>query len=200
MTTDELLPIYDGRGTAAYFGEAVTVTEHSLQTAHLAQRSGAPDGLVIAALLHDIGHLIETVPGDFADWKTDACHELVGCRWLALRFGPEVCEPVRLHVAAKRYLCATEPAYFGTLSPASVVTLGLQGGPMSRAEADAFEVEPYFRDAILLRHWDDQGKIARLPMPDFAHYRPQIERLAATFAASRQGLERTGTAIAARER
>jgi phosphonate degradation associated HDIG domain protein len=179
MTIDELLSIYGGRGAAAYFGEAVTVTEHSLQAAHFAQRSDAPDGLVIAALLHDIGHLIESVPQDIADWKTDGRHELVGSRCLASHFGPEVCEPVRLHVAAKRYLCATDPAYFGALSPASVVTLRLQGGPMSRAEADAFEAEPYFRDAVLLRQWDDQAKIAGLPTPDFAHYRMLIERLAA---------------------
>lgn len=180
MTTGKLLALYGGRGAAAYFGEAVTVTEHSLQAAYFAQRADAPDGLIIAALLHDIGHLIEPVPGDIADWKTDARHELVGCRWLASRFGPEVSEPVRLHVPAKRYLCATDPAYFGALSSASVVTLRLQGGPMSRDEADAFGAEPYFRDAIRLRQWDDQSKIAGLRVPDFATYRPMIERLAAT--------------------
>jgi phosphonate degradation associated HDIG domain protein len=179
MTTDELLALYGGRGAAAYFGEAVTVTEHSLQAAYFAQRSDAPDGLIVAALLHDVGHLLETVPGDIADWKIDARHEWVGSQWLALRFGPEVSEPVRLHVPAKRYLCAAEPDYFGALSPASVVTLGLQGGPMSRAEADAFEAELYFRDAVRLRQWDDQGKIAALPTPDLAHYGLLIERLAA---------------------
>jgi len=178
MTTDELLSIYGGRGAAAYFGEAVTVIEHSLQAAYFAQSCDAPDGLVVAALLHDIGHLIEPAPADIADWKTDAGHELTGCRWLASRFGAEVCEPVRLHVAAKRYLCATNPAYFGTLSPASVVTLGLQGGPMSRAEAGVFEAEPYFREAIRLRHWDEQAKVVGLQTPDFAHYRPLIEKLA----------------------
>src|SRR5271156_4169906 len=107
-TTDKLLSIYRGRGAAAYFGEPVTVTEHGLQTADRAQRSGARDSLVIAALLHDIGHLLESVPGDIADWKTDAHHELVGSRWLAQHFGPEVSEPVRLHVPVKRYLCATD--------------------------------------------------------------------------------------------
>jgi gamma-butyrobetaine dioxygenase len=179
MTTDELLAIYRGRGAAAYFGEAVTVTEHSLQAAYFAGCSDAPDGLIVAALLHDIGHLIEPVPGDIADWKTDARHEWVGSRWLALRFGPEVSEPVRLHVPAKRYLCASDPDYLNALSPASVVTLGLQGGPMSRAETKAFEAEPHFRDAVRLRQWDDLGKIAGLPTPDFAHYGPLIERLAA---------------------
>ncbi len=178
MTTDELLAIYEGAGAAAYFGEAVSVTEHSLQTAYFARSSDAPDGLVVAALLHDIGHMMEPVADDIADWKKDAAHERVGSRWLALRFGPAVYEPVRLHVPAKRYLCATDPRYYGALSPASVLTLRLQGGPMSRTETEAFEAEPFFRDAILLRQWDDQGKIAGLPTPDFAHYLPLIERLA----------------------
>jgi gamma-butyrobetaine dioxygenase len=97
---------------------------------------------------------------------------------LVRRFGPEVCEPVRLHVPAKRYLCATDAAYFDTLSPASIVTLRLQGGPMSRTEADAFEAEQYFREAVTLRRWDDQAKIAGFPTPDFAHYAPLIEKLA----------------------
>jgi gamma-butyrobetaine dioxygenase len=178
MIVEELFSIYRGRGADAYFGEAVTVTEHSLQAAHFAQQSDASQNLIIAALLHDIGHLIESVPGDIADWKTDAGHELVGSHWLARRFGPEVCEPVRLHVLAKRYLCATDTAYFDMLSPASVITLRLQGGPMSRSDADAFGAEPYFREAILLRRWDDQAKIAGFPAPDFSHYAPLIEKLA----------------------
>jgi gamma-butyrobetaine dioxygenase len=180
MTTDELFSIYARRGSAAYFGEAVSMAEHSLQAGYFAQASNAPDALVAAALLHDIGHLIETVADDIAEWKTDACHELSGSRWLAACFGPEVCEPVRLHVPAKRYLCATDPAYFGRLSSASVLTLALQGGPMSPAEAAAFEAEPYCREAVMVRQWDDQGKIAGLKTPAFGHYRALIERLAAT--------------------
>ena len=125
------------------------------------------------------------MPDDIADWKTDAHHELTGSRWLAARFGPEVWEPVRLHVPAKRYLCATDPAYFGKLSAASVLTLKLQGGPMSSAEVAAFEAEPYHREAVLVRQWDDQGKIAGLRTPDFNSYRALIDRLAA--AALRAG-------------
>ena len=178
MLTDEIFSIYRGHGAGDYFGEAVTVTEHSLQAAHFAQSCDAPDSLVIAALLHDIGHLIEPAPAHIADWKTDAGHERSGALWLSSRFGPDVSEPVRLHVPAKRYLCATDPDYFGALSAASVTTLALQGGPMARGEIAAFEAEPFFREAVLLRHWDDQGKIAGFPAPDFAHYGATIERLA----------------------
>jgi gamma-butyrobetaine dioxygenase len=178
-TSDEVLSIYARSGAALYFGEPVTVSEHCLQAAHFAQAAGAPEALVIAALLHDVGHLIEAVPDDIGDWKTDARHEVTGSRWLAARFGPAVYEPVRLHVPAKRYLCASDPGYFSKLSSASVLTLGLQGGPMSSAERTAFEAEPYHRDAVLVRQWDDQGKIAGLRTADFSHYRILIERLAA---------------------
>lgn len=179
MTTiEELLSVYAKRGSQAYFGEAVTMTEHGLQAAYHAQSRSAPDALVIAALLHDVGHLIEQVPGDIAAWTTDAGHERSGSRWLAERFGPEVSEPVRLHVPAKRYLCTADPAYLQQLSSASVLTLRLQGGPMSAAEVAAFEAEPYCRDAIFVRHCDDQGKRAGSAVPGFEHYRLLIERLA----------------------
>jgi phosphonate degradation associated HDIG domain protein len=178
MTADSLISIYARRGSAAYFGEAVSMTEHSLQAGYFARAAKAPEALVVAALLHDIGHLIENVSDDIADWHSDAHHELSGSRFLAASFGPEVSEPVRLHVPAKRYLCATDAAYFSKLSAASVLTLGLQGGPMSSAEAAAFEAEPYWREAILVRQCDDRAKIAGLATPDFDHYRALIERFA----------------------
>jgi phosphonate degradation associated HDIG domain protein len=184
-TSDEVLSIYARCGAEAYFGEAVSMTEHGLQAAYFARAADASDALVIAALLHDIGHLIESVPDDIADWSTDARHELTGSRWLATRFGPEVCEPVRLHVPAKRFLCATDAAYYHRLSAASVLTLKLQGGPMSSHEIAAFQAEPYHRDAILVRQWDDQGKIAGLSTPDLNHYRALIDRLATRSASAR---------------
>jgi phosphonate degradation associated HDIG domain protein len=177
---EEILAIYQSHGSDAYFGEPVSMSEHALQAAHFARLEDAPPSLVIAALLHDIGHLVdEDVPADIADWKSDAAHELAGCAWLALRFSPAVSEPVRLHVAAKRYLCATQPAYLSRLSSASVVTLRLQGGPMSAGEVARFEQEPFRREAVRLRHWDDQGKISGLATAPFEDYQELLEALAA---------------------
>jgi phosphonate degradation associated HDIG domain protein len=174
-----ILALYGARGAAAYFGERVSMTEHSLQAAHFARAQGASEALVLAALLHDIGHLLEAVPDALEEWTSDARHEEVGARWLAQRFPREVSEPVRLHVPAKRYLCATDPAYRARLSPASVHTLALQGGPMSAAEAARFAAEPFAQDAVRVRHWDDQGKVAGLATSQLDTYVALIERWAA---------------------
>ena len=175
---EEAFAYYRRRGDAAYFGEPVSMTEHGLQAAHFAQLAGASPRLIAASLLHDIGHLIATVPDDIEDWTVDARHEETGARWLERRFGAEVSEPVRLHVPAKRYLCAVDEDYFGRLSPASVTTLKLQGGPMSSAEISRFEAEPFHREAVLLRRSDDQGKIAGLATPSLEDYRGLLASLA----------------------
>jgi phosphonate degradation associated HDIG domain protein len=174
---EEILHAFAERGSCTYFGEAVSTTEHALQAAYFAQAEGAPPALIVAALLHDIGHLIDGVPDDLAEWTSDAHHEAIGSRWLAQRFGPEVWQPVRLHVAAKRYLCAKEPGYLASVSPASIVTLKLQGGAMSPAETAQFESEPFHRDALRIRRCDDRGKIAGLATPGLADYREMIESL-----------------------
>jgi phosphonate degradation associated HDIG domain protein len=172
---DEILAIYGARGGGAYFGERVTITEHGLQAAWFASNENAPEPLVIAALLHDIGHLLAAAPHDLAEWTSDARHEETGARWLAQRFGPEISEPVRLHVPAKRYLCATDGRYAGQLSEASVHTLRLQGGPMSAEETRRFESERYWREAVRLRLWDDQGKVAGLKTPPLEAYLDRLE-------------------------
>jgi gamma-butyrobetaine dioxygenase len=175
---DEIFAIFAGRGSGAYFGESVSMTEHALQAAHFAQAADSPPTLVIAALLHDIGHLVVPVPDDLADWTDDARHEETGAAWLARRFPAAIVEPVRLHVPAKRYLCATDENYFSRLSPASVATLKLQGGPMSAAEIARFEAEPHWRDAVRVRRCDDQGKIAGFATQGLESYRTRIEAMA----------------------
>ena len=175
---DEVFAIFQRRGAHAYYGERVSMTEHALQAAYFGQQEGAPPWLVVAALMHDIGHLVEDVPDDIADWTVDAHHERVGSRWLAERFGPEVSEPVRLHVPAKRYLLATDAEYFAKLSPASVITLKLQGGPMAAHEVARFETERFYKEAVRVRQCDDQGKVAGLSTPELSDYRALIEELA----------------------
>jgi [1-hydroxy-2-(trimethylamino)ethyl]phosphonate dioxygenase len=174
----EILAIYQARGAGAYFGERVSMTEHGLQAAHFAQAEGATEPLVLAALLHDIGHLLEQVPQAIEDWTRDARHEETGARWLARCFPAAVCEPVLLHVSAKRYLCATDAGYLARLSPASVHTLNLQGGPMSAAEAAQFTAQPFWQDAVRVRRWDDQGKVAGLRTAELREYGTLIERVA----------------------
>jgi [1-hydroxy-2-(trimethylamino)ethyl]phosphonate dioxygenase len=174
----DILALYEARGAQAYFGERVSMTEHGLQAAHFARAVGAPDALVLAALLHDIGHLLEQVPDALEDWTLDAHHEEIGARWLARHFEAGVSEPVRLHVPAKRYLCATDTGYFAQLSAASVHTLKLQGGPMTPREVTQFEAQPFWREAVRVRRCDDQGKVAGLTTLPLQDYTALIERLA----------------------
>ncbi len=172
---DEILALFRERGSALYFGEAVTEAEHALQCAALARGSGAPDVLVAAALLHDIGHLLHGLGEDIAEHGVDAGHESVGASWLERSFVAAVVDPVRLHVPAKRYLCAVEPEYPRTLSPASVQSLRLQGGPFSVEEARAFEREPFFREAVAVRRWDDRAKVPGAVVPGPEAYRRELE-------------------------
>jgi gamma-butyrobetaine dioxygenase len=148
-----------------------------LQAAALAEQDGAPPTLIAAALLHDVGHFTGTVTGRDLMQGTDNRHSEQGANWLAQWFGPEVTEPVRLHVDAKRYLCAVEPGYLGRLSPASVYTLGVQGGPMRGDELARFEANPFADAACHVRRWDDQAKDPAAVAPPFAHFEPVLERL-----------------------
>jgi [1-hydroxy-2-(trimethylamino)ethyl]phosphonate dioxygenase len=175
---DEVMNLLAGPGRVAYLGEPVSQAEHALQAASLAERDGAPDFLVVSALLRDVGHLILGALGDVADQGIDACHEDAGSAWLDEHFGPEVAGPARLHVAAKRYLCAVAPGYFDGLSDASRRSLILQGGPMSPPEAARFEEDPDHESAIRLRRWDDEAKVLGLIVPGPEHYRGRIEAAA----------------------
>jgi [1-hydroxy-2-(trimethylamino)ethyl]phosphonate dioxygenase len=175
---EEILDLFVKKGAAAYHGESVSQEEHALQAAELAEREGAPDALVVAALLHDVGHLLDGQDEDLAERGVDGRHEEAGCAWLSRHFGPEVTEPIRLHVAAKRYLCAVDPSYLAGLSPASRLSLKLQGGPMNPAELAAFEGNAHYRDAVRLRLWDDTAKVPGLKVPGPSHYRDRLEAAA----------------------
>jgi phosphonate degradation associated HDIG domain protein len=175
--TDRILELLRAGGGRSYFGEPVTQLEHALQTAALADRARANGGLVVAALLHDIGHLLHGLPENIADLGVDPRHEAVGVRWLSEYFGPAVTEPIRLHVSAKRYLCAVEPTYAESLSPASQASLRLQGGPMTPEEVRLFEQTSWATDAAAMRRWDDAAKVPGLEVPGLPHYRARIEEL-----------------------
>ncbi|HEY2061497.1 MAG TPA: hypothetical protein VGH57_24215 [Amycolatopsis sp.] len=184
MTTtnpvDRIAALFAGPGAEDYLGEAVTQAEHMLQAGALAELAGAPDALIAAALLHDVGHFHGTVTGRDLMAGTDNRHSHSGSSWLGRWFGPAVTEPVRLHVAAKRYLCAVEPDYYAKLSPASVYTLEVQGGPMTPDEVREFEAEPHYLDAVALRRWDDEAKDPEMDTPGFEHFRPLLNRLVKT--------------------
>jgi [1-hydroxy-2-(trimethylamino)ethyl]phosphonate dioxygenase len=171
---DEVIELMRSRGRAAYLGEPVSQLEHALQTAHCAAQAGSPAALVLAALLHDIGHLLHDLPESVADTGIDTRHEAAGYEWILARFGPAVAEPVRDHVAAKRYLCRVEPEYLRRLSPASVRSLELQGGPFCVDEVRQFERLPRCREAVMLRRWDDEAKVAGLQVLSIDDYREML--------------------------
>ena len=180
-----LAELFESAGAGDYLGEPVTIAQHLLQAAALAAAAAAPPALIGAALLHDVGHLRgadplageATLSGRDLMAGTDNDHGDRGAAWLARWFPPALTEPVRLHVAAKRYLCAAEPGYFATLSQASVYTLSVQGGPMTEAEARAFAAVPFAADAIAVRRWDDLAKDPDATVPAFPHYRALLEGL-----------------------
>lgn len=174
---EDVLELYERRSATQYLGEPVSVLAHSLQCAALAERAGAPDALVGAALLHDVGHLLHDAGEDCAERGLDAEHESLGAHWLARFFGPELVEPVRLHVDAKRYLCGARPAYRAALSAASIRSLALQGGPFAGAELESYLARPGAEAALRLRAWDDQAKLVDAPTPPLDHYAPLLRAL-----------------------
>ena len=172
-----LADIFERRGGEEYLGEPVTMAEHMLQGAHLAEVNGEPDEIVAAALLHDIGHFTSEF-GTFSMTDThDRHHENAGADVLAEFFPSVVTDCVRHHVAAKRYLCAVDPGYLDKLSEASLHSLRLQGGPMSEQEVAAFEREPNLADIVKVRYLDDAGKEPDMKMPGFSHYAPMLQRI-----------------------
>ena len=169
--------IFARRGADSYLGEEVTMSEHMLQGAQLAEQAGADDALVAAALLHDIGHYTNEFPEDALDRGINNYHDSAGAAVLKAFFPATVVDCVRHHVAAKRYLCATDPAYHDRLSAASIHTLNLQGGPMTESEVAAFRTQAGLDAIVQVRLWDDEGKVAGISTPEFGYYAPLLQRL-----------------------
>ena len=174
---DFLLALFAARGAEEYMGEKVSMAQHMEQSAACARADGAPDSLVAAALLHDVGHFVTDLPIESLANGIDNHHEEVCAEYLAPYFPPEVTEPIRLHVDAKRYLCATDPDYLHCLSDASINSLMVQGGPMNAEEQRAFEANPHHRAAIQLRRYDDDGKVAGLAIEPIGEYRHLLDSL-----------------------
>jgi len=167
--------LIDDKGEKRYGLSSVNQRAHALQAALLAEQSGCESALITAALLHDIGHMVHNLGEDPAAEGVDDRHEELGGEFLRRWFGSDVTEPVRLHVAAKRYLCATESDYFGRLSPDSVRSLELQGGPMSEAEVAAFRAVPEHEAAVKLRRFDEEAKVKGLAVPPVEHFLPHVK-------------------------
>lgn len=182
LTLDEILDLYQNQGQKPY-GETVTQTEHALQVAQIAEQQGANETLIAAALLHDVGHLFyhEIMERSLINDR----HETIGSHLLAQFFSEEISEPVKLHVKAKRYLCAVDPEYYKDLSEASKQSLELQGGRFHKKhQVQKFESNPFHEDAIQLRLWDDQGKVPKQQTASLDHYRPLLESLHQSFLKS----------------
>jgi phosphonate degradation associated HDIG domain protein len=179
MIVNEIFGMYENYGGEEYAGEKVTQLEHMVQAAQLAEEQGYDEEVVLAAFLHDIGHITEAaVPGDQRMGKFGIKdHEAIGAEYLREKgFSKKVCRLVESHVEAKRYLTVRDPAYYARLSEASKKTLEYQGGPMTEEEAAAFEQYPLFDLIIKMRTWDEEAKIEHKPLPDLERYRQMMTR------------------------
>ena len=169
--------IFDRRGGEEYLGEPVTMAEHMLQGATIAEQNGQDEIIIVSALLHDIGHFTSEFGTFTMDDTEDRYHEEAGAKVLEEFFPSVVTDCVRYHVAAKRYLCATKPEYFNRLSEASIHSLNLQGGPMNADEVAEFEANPNLKEIIAVRYLDEAGKRADMETPDYWHFAPMVQRI-----------------------
>ncbi|UWQ80951.1 HD domain-containing protein [Leisingera sp. S132] len=169
--------IFDRRGDEEYLGEPVTMAEHMLQGATIAEQNGQPEEIIVGALLHDIGHFTSEFGTFSMDDTEDRYHEEAGAEVLEQFFPSVITDCVRYHVAAKRYLCATKPEYFNRLSEASIHSLNLQGGPMNAEEVAEFEKNPNLKQIIAVRYLDEAGKRDDMDTPDYWHFAPMVQRM-----------------------
>jgi predicted HD phosphohydrolase len=185
-STSDLFNLYESKGYEPY-GESITQVEHALQCAALARDEHASDAMIVAALFHDVGHLVVDLQNDpdLAIDEVDDDHEAIGARILSPLFGPAVAQPVSLHVTAKRWRCACEPAYYDRLSEASKISLKAQGGLLSDEECLRFEEHRGFVDALSLRTWDDEGKVVGLTVGTLDDYVGIVNSLHAAWSRGR---------------
>lgn len=170
LNLDEIFDIFATKGHAQYGGELITQLEHGLQCATLAMEHAASPELITACLLHDIGHLLHDLGENPTEHAIDDRHEKEGAKYLEQIFSHAVTEPIRLHVDAKRYLCAIDPNYRASLSENSESSLILQGGTFSKKESATFIAKPYAKDAVKLRIWDDRAKVVGLETQDLLSF------------------------------
>ncbi len=178
-TLEDILSLFETGGDSLYGGERVTQLEHALQCATLAEREQAPAELIVAALLHDVGHLLHNLPDDAPDDGIDDHHETSDHNYLRALLPESVTEPIRLHVPAKRFLCAVDADYLRELSPPSIVSLKLQGGAMTPQEVADFNKHPFAADAVRLRKWDDTAKVPDYPTPPLSHFATYLRQVVA---------------------
>ena len=182
--------IFARRGSFQY-GECVTQRDHALQCAMYAEQSGALPPLIVAALLHDIGHLLHRDGAAAIAAGDDDQHETIGATYLSRWFGPETTMPIALQVQAKRYLCRVEAGYHGLLSEGSKRSLALRGGPMSKADAAAFAGDPFLMAAMAVRRWDDDAKHPATLTPGLTYFLPYVEACMATARPAGRGRAKT---------
>ena len=178
LSFDDIERLFAAKGHEQYSGEPVTQLQHALQCALLAEEEGAGDALVTAALLHDLGHLLHDLGATPTLAGVDDLHQYRALPFLRGLFGDEVLAPIKLHVDAKRYLCAARPGYYDALSADSKRSLVLQGGIFSADDAERFMAQPGAADGVRLRVWDDRAKAEGLPTPPLAHYLERARRCA----------------------
>lgn len=177
QVVDEIMGLLGGPSGQLFYGEGVTQLAHALQCAKFAADVTTDEETILAALLHDIGHICDPTAEPMAADIGMVDHEGIGARFLLARgFSPKVAELVSAHVAAKRYLVATNATYAAQLSAASTATLKHQGGPMSPAEVRAFESDPLFKEKLRMRSWDEMGKEPAMVTPSLESYRPLLAR------------------------
>ncbi|WP_433695359.1 phosphonate degradation HD-domain oxygenase [Paraburkholderia phenoliruptrix] len=184
LSVSDIRSLFEQFGHIAYSGEPVTQLQHALQSGALAEEAGADEALVVAAFLHDLGHLLNLQGETPTERGIDDLHQYFALPFLRPVLPDAVLEPIRLHVDAKRCLCAIDRTYFGQLSADSVRSLELQGGIFSREEADTFLQKPYAQDALRLRKWDDRAKEENRATPDLDHYLGVVERVMRKSAAA----------------